>query len=252
MLEIILWIVIISFVMEFIDSSLGGGFGTVLSPLLILAGYEPLIIVPSILISEIFTGLIGGFLNNQLKNVNLLHDEKSRTSLIILIMTGVLGSIVAVFLGLALPSYYVKIYIALLVIVMGILVLLTRNGNPSYEPKKIFGLGILSGFNKGISGGGYGPIIVSGQLLSGLNSKSSVAITSIAEAITCVCGLVLYIMSSNFQIVGLTISICLGALLATPFAALTITKVKHKKLGLLVGISTLVIGLFTLLRIIVG
>ena len=238
--------------MEFIDSTLGGGFGTVLSPLLILAGFEPLIIVPSILLSEIFTGLIGGFLNNQLKNVNLLHDNISRTSLLILIITGILGSLVAVFLGIALPSYYVKTYIALLVITMGVLVLLTRNGNPSYQPKKIFALGILSGFNKGISGGGYGPIIVSGQLLSGLDSKSSVAITSIAEAMTCICGLILYIVTNNFQIVGLTISICLGAFLATPFSALTISKVKHKRLGLLVGSSTLIIGLYTLLRLIIG
>ena len=252
MIEIILWILILAFVMEFIDSTLGGGFGTVLSPLLLLAGFEPLVIVPAILLSEIFTGFVGGFLNNQMKNVDLLHDEKSKKSLMILITTGILGSVIAVFLSISIPSYYVKVYIAGLVIIMGILVLLTRNGEPSYRPKRIFGLGVLSGFNKGISGGGYGPIIVSGQIVSGLNSKAAVAITSVSEAVTCVCGLLLYLLTGNFVIVTLTISICLGAILATPFSAITITKVHHKNLGLLVGASTLTIGLYTLFRILVG
>ena len=39
---------------EFIDSGLGMMYGTILSPLLILIGYSPEVVIPSILFSQIF------------------------------------------------------------------------------------------------------------------------------------------------------------------------------------------------------
>ena len=252
MIELILWIVVAAFIMELVDSTIGGGFGTVLSPLLLLSGFEPLIVVPAILLSEIFTGFAGGFFHQTFKNVDIRNDEKPRSSLRILIITGLLGSVVAVFLSISLPSIVVKTYIALLVIFMGILVLLTRNGEPVYREDRIWGLGLLSAFNKGISGGGYGPIVVSGQLLSGLDSKASVAVTSIAEAATCVFSLIIYAMTGNFDIVSITVSICLGAIFATPLSAFGVSKVKHKRLRHLVGIGTLAIGAYTLIKLILG
>jgi len=46
---------------------------------------------------------------------------------------------------------------------MGTIRLLRTRFNFSW--KKIFGIEILSAFNKGISGGGFGPVVTSGQLM---------------------------------------------------------------------------------------
>ena len=54
-------IVIIAFFAEYIDSTLGMGYGTTLTPLLILFGFEPLQVVPAVLLSELVTGLLAGF-----------------------------------------------------------------------------------------------------------------------------------------------------------------------------------------------
>jgi len=251
-IEIILWVVFAAFVMELIDSTLGGGFGTVLSPILLLAGFEPLLLVPSIILSEIFTGFLSGYLNHTFENVDLINDGPTNSSLKILIVTGAIGAILAAVISINFPSIFVKYYIAILVIVMGILVLLKRNGIGTYKRKRVLGLGLLSGFNKGISGGGYGPIVVSGQVLSGLGSKQSVAVTSIAEAATCIFALLIYILSGNFQIVGLTVSICLGATLATPFSVYIIKRVESRNLLLLVGVGVLIIGIYTLFRLTMG
>ncbi len=252
MIELIVWIITAAFIMELIDSTIGGGFGTVLSPLLLLSGFEPLMVVPAILLSEIFTGFVGGFLHQTFKNVDIKNDEKPRSSLKILVITGLFGSIIAVLLSISLPSIMVKTYIALLVVAMGFLVILTRNGETNYREDRIWGIGLLCAFNKGISGGGYGPIVVSGQLLSGLDSKASVAVTSIAEAATCVFGLVIYALTGYFEIVSITVSICLGAILATPISAFGVSKIKHKRLRHLVGIGTIAIGAYTLIRLILG
>jgi hypothetical protein len=40
----------------------------------------------------------------------------------------------------------------------------------------LLGLGLLGSFNKGLSGGGYGPLLTIGQILSGVNAKSAVVV----------------------------------------------------------------------------
>ena len=45
----ILFIVPLAFVCEFIDSTLGMGYGTSLTPILLLMGLEPLQVVPAVL-----------------------------------------------------------------------------------------------------------------------------------------------------------------------------------------------------------
>lgn len=51
-METLLLIGVLAIIMEFIDSSMGMMYGTILSPLLIGMGFRPEVIVPSILISQ--------------------------------------------------------------------------------------------------------------------------------------------------------------------------------------------------------
>ena len=52
-----LTVLVIAFVAEYFDSTVGMGYGTTLTPLLLIMGYEPLQIIPVILLSELLTGL---------------------------------------------------------------------------------------------------------------------------------------------------------------------------------------------------
>ena len=51
---------------------------------------------------------------------------------------------------------------------------------------------LLGGFNKGVGGGGYGPVITVGGLLAGIPVKSMVAITSLAEGATCLFAVIVW------------------------------------------------------------
>ncbi|MBM3284749.1 MAG: sulfite exporter TauE/SafE family protein, partial [Candidatus Aminicenantes bacterium] len=68
--QLALVVIALAYVCEYIDSSLGMGYGTTLTPLLMIAGFKPLQIVPSILLSEFITGLLAGFFHHRHKNVN--------------------------------------------------------------------------------------------------------------------------------------------------------------------------------------
>ena len=58
-------LVILAFICEYMDSTLGMGYGTTLTPLLLIMGYEPLQVVPVVLISELFSGLLAGVFHHK-------------------------------------------------------------------------------------------------------------------------------------------------------------------------------------------
>ena len=240
-------IIIFAFFCEYIDSSLGMGYGTTLSPLLLIMGYSPLQVVPAILLSELASGLSAAFLHHKFKNANFKIGAADLKIAIVMAGCSIFGALAAVFIALKLPTFYIKLYIGLLVLCMGLLILATLNRRFKFSWRKIVSLGLLAAFNKGISGGGYGPIVTSGQIMSGVRSKNAIGITSLAEGLTCLVGVVTYLIFTNHTIKwDLAPSLVLGAILSVPFAAYTVKKFKSGHLKLVVGIATLILGLVTL------
>ena len=240
-------IILMAFLCEYVDSSLGMGYGTALTPILLLMGYNPLQIVPCILLSELVTGLSAAFFHHRLKNANFKIGTIDLKIALVMAGCSVFGSLAAVFVALNLPKFYIKLYIGLLVFAMGVLILATLKRKFKFSWKKISSLGLLAAFNKGISGGGYGPIVTSGQIISGVESKNAIGITSLAEGITCFVGVTTYYVFTNHTVDwSLSPSLILGALLSVPFAAYTVKRFKGGFLRIIVGIATLVLGLFTL------
>ena len=199
-IHIYLLIVLLAFVCEYVDSSLGMGYGTALTPLLLIMGYKPLQIVPAVLLSELVTGLSAAFLHHKFKNTNFKIGTAQLKTALILAGCSIAGTLVAVFIALKLPVYYVKLYISLLVLSMGVFILVTLNRKFLFSWKKIVSIGLLASFNKGISGGGYGPLVTGGQVLSGVQIKSAIGITSLAEGLTCLVGVITYFIYTNHTI----------------------------------------------------
>lgn len=246
-LKFSLFIILLAFICEYIDSTLGMGYGTTLTPLLLIMGYQPLQIVPAVLLSELITGISAGFSHHMLKNVNLKIGTKDFKVSMLMAGCSVFGTLAAVIVALNIPSFYVKVYIGILVLGMGILVLATLNKTFSFSWKRIASLGLLAAFNKGISGGGYGPLVTSGQILSGTDSKPAIGITSLAEGLTCLVGVITYIAWTNHAIDWiLAPSLVLGAILSVPFAAFTVKKFKSARLRLMVGVATVILGIVAL------
>ena len=129
-----------------------------------------------------------------------------------------------------------------------------------------------------MSGGGYGPVVTGGQILSGVESKSAVGITSMAEGLTCLVGVSLYILIPFLKWKSLTAGIpvpwlgwnlpdgpipywfeqidfsltpalIIGSVLSTPFAAWAVKRIDANKFRVIIGIATLVLGTFTLVKV---
>ena len=231
---------------EYLDSSLGMGYGTTLTPILLLAGFAPLDIVPAILLSEALTGAVAGFMHQRDGNVSFTRDPRARRTALLLIVLSALGAIAAALLAVKVSKELLTLFIATIIIAMAIVILLTIRRPFRYRPGGIVAVGAVAAFNKGLSGGGYGPLVTAGQVVSGLPPKHAIAITSVAESFTCVIGLAAYLALGRQINWGLTIPLVLGALLSVPMATLTVRRLPEKGMRLAVGLVTLVLGALAL------
>jgi hypothetical protein len=183
----ILWsVVFIAMFFEFMDASAGMGFGTAITPLLLVIGFDPKQIVPIVMIQQGTAGLVGAFLHREFENVEWKFKPMSETVKLWLIIsvTGVLSvglSIVAVYGILKMAKIWIKLYVCMLLLVMGAVSLMQGMKQKPYKPWKMLGFASLAGFNKGIGGGGYGPVVTVGGLISGVPAKSMLAVTAISE-----------------------------------------------------------------------
>jgi uncharacterized membrane protein YfcA len=244
-------LVLLALFCEYIDSTLGMGYGTTLTPILLLSGYETTQIVPSVLLSEFLTGTLAGVLHHECGNVNFKPGSRPFKVVLVLAACSIIGTLAAVFLAVNVPGWMVKVYIGVLVLAMGLGILLTINKTFPFSWKKLIGLGLVAAFNKGLSGGGYGPLVTGGQIMAGVDGKGAIGITSLAEGLVCIVGVLAYTLTGNGAVDwGLAPSLVLGAVLSVPLAAFTVKKMPVRKLRWAIGITVTILGLFTLVKLV--
>lgn len=246
-------LLVLAFILEMIDNGLGGGFGTILSPLLLLFGYSPKVVVPAILVSETVSGLWGGAWHIKFKNVNFK-----------VVGLTLLGSLIAMALatyvmGSILPSSSVKLLICILAVIMGIFVVvrsylmdkLSKIKLKKPHPLLFSLLGFMIGYNKGSSGGNYGPFSVTAYMVLGLTAATAIGTTTIAEGIACALGVAMYLQITGI-VLALAIPITLGSFIADPISAWANNKLKNKLSppfhGRIIGIAMLLVGTVALLK----
>lgn len=227
---------------EFVDSTLGMGYGTTLTPLLLLMGLGPLQVVPAVLLSEFATGLAGGLMHHRDGNVDFLRDRVARQTALLLSALSALGAVAAVTFAIRVPKAWLGGIIAVIILSVGVLVLATLGRQLRYRKGHIIGIGALAAFNKGLSGGGYGPLVSAGQVVSGLSPKQAVAVTSLAESFTCAVGLAAYLAMRGSVDWALAIPLTMGGLLSVPMATLTVRRVPESAMRVGVGAATCALG----------
>ena len=240
-LQVLPFVALAAFLAEYIDSSLGMGFGTTLTPIILLMGFEPLQVVPAVLLSEFVTGFVAAWLHHTMGNVRLVRGSIDLPVALVLGGLGILGAGAAALVAVNLPKEWLGRYIGLTVLATGILLLFTAKHAIRFSWRRLAAIGLVAAFNKSIGGGGYGALIVGGQMLSGLNPKAAIGVTSLAESVVCLAGLVTYFLLTRSFDWQLSMSLLVGALLSTPLAALTVKRLQlpHLRLGVALGACAL-------------
>jgi len=257
-------ILIMAALLETVDSGLGMGYGTVLSPLLILAGYPPTVVVPSILLSQAVGGLTASFFHHKYGNADFRvrrhkagPDEASKITIpldlkisLVVIAFGITASILGALVAVRIPKDILKAYIGILVLIMGILILL--KGKFAFSWRKIFALAVVSAFNKGISGGGFGPVMTGGQIISGNSPPRSIGSTTLTEAPICIVGFITFLLTKGISTYALLASLSIGALLGGVLGPLITKRINPQRLRIILGVMITAEGIAVLTQVLTG
>jgi uncharacterized membrane protein YfcA len=253
-------VVVLAFVFELTDSAAGMGFGTALVPSLFVLGYDPLTVTPPLLVSEAVTGLLAGGMHREFRNANysLSWPPNAETRLVGVVVgigvAAVADSVVLTYLVIDPPDAIIEGYVGLLVLAMGLIGVFMQYLIPvsEYRPTRLYAFVALAGVNKGIGGGGFGPVVTLGQVYAGVYEKTATAITTAAEGIISVAGALAF-FAITFAGVELDFvllpSLLAGSLPAGIVAPYFVRVVPNRVFRYLLPTYAFVVGIVLLLRL---
>lgn len=249
-LTLVVVLILASFIMMVVDSCLGMLYGTILSPVLIGVGFEPLLVVPAILLSQTIGDLSATPCHHKFGNANFGSLTKDVKVVLAMVLPGLIAVMIGALIAVGLPSAVVKTYVGALVIVMGLLVLIRRRFKYRFKFHIIYGT--IASFNKVISGGGFGPITSTGGIIGGLKSRVSVATTSFAELIICVGSFIAYLILRGMIDPYFAGALCIGAFAGGIVGPYLASRTNQDKLRVIVAIFGLATGVWLLAQVILG
>jgi protein-S-isoprenylcysteine O-methyltransferase Ste14/uncharacterized membrane protein YfcA len=247
--SIIVTVMVLAFVCEYIDSALGMGYGTLLTPGLIIIGFDIFEIIPAILLSQAIAGIPATYFHHAQEN--LVFEDRRRVmtgSVHLFLLAAVLIS-VCVAVSVRIPSPARELYIGILVIVMGIMLLSARRREGTVKSMAAFG--VFAIVNKALTGAGMGPVYTTGQIMCGRAPRNAIAITTLLEVPICLFSFAVYWLFEGPLDMSLAMLLVFGAVWATPLGPLTTSRLTGDTGRVVVGVLSIFIGIVTMIWLLV-
>lgn len=238
---------VLAIVMEMVDSSIGMMYGTILSPLLIMMGIPPVQAIPAILFSQALGGISGSLAHHKCRNFNSSLGSKDMKIVMLTVIPGMVAVILGVIVAFGLDPVQVKMYIAVLVIIMSLLCFFPIKYKFSWWKHAL--VGSIAAFNKAISGGGFGPVTSTGKIIAGMKPSTSIATTTLSEVFICMLAFILYILFSKDTSWVLVLALTAGALIGGIIGPFITKKVNNKAMRVLIGIFGIISGAWMIYKV---
>jgi uncharacterized membrane protein YfcA len=250
-LSLILVILVIGFLAQFIDGTLGMGYGASSASFLVSCGLIPALVSASVHTSEIFASFASGVSHFKSGNV-------STKIAIPLTSTGVIGGVIGALFLVSLPVSIVTPIVAIILLILGgrILTRFIWGGQikitkGEHSRSLLLPLGLIGGMVDAIGGGGWGPICTS--TLVNINKEEPhyvIGSVNISEFFTTIAIVVTFGLTIGFEnfLWFITIPLIIGGVIAAPIAAYTCRRVPSTLMGMLVGSILIVLNTRTLAK----
>jgi len=240
-----LWIMLLALACEFMDASIGMGYGTTLVPLLFVLKLPPAV-KEAALLSQLLANIAAAFFHHKVGNFNLWKDHATRNTGLLMGGIGFVVAILVEVVTIKMPQNLLRTGITIMVIAIGVFMLLAGALRVRLRMRNVAILAGIAGFNKAFSGGGYGPLVAGGQVLVGLPVRAAVATTAVAEAIVCSAAVATYYLHGKMIPMYLVLPMCVGALLSTPLSAITLRRLPVSLVKKIMALAIITLGAFAL------
>ncbi|HEY3358171.1 MAG TPA: sulfite exporter TauE/SafE family protein [Polyangia bacterium] len=238
----------LAFGCEFVDATIGMGYGTTLTPVLLILGYPVKTVVAAALLSQLLANVAVAFFHHQAGNYDFWRDRRARNAGLIMGGVGLGVSAVTMLVAIRIDASLLRLGITVMVIGIGLFMLAAANFKLRFRMGGIAALAGVAAFNKAFSGGGYGPLVAGGQVLVGMPVRAAVATTAIAEALVCVAAVVAYYAAGQRIPLYLVLPLVAGAILSTPLSAFTLRRLPPGLVRRLMGFAIVALGLWALVQ----
>ncbi len=233
----------VGFAAQMVDGALGMAYGISASTFLLSTGVSPAAASAGVHVAEVFTTGASAVSHFSLRNVN----KKLFRAMVI---PGVLGAVVGAYILSNIDGDVVKPYVAIYLLIMGAIVIRKSFGK-TIEKKPIKQVGLLAlagGFLDSIGGGGWGPVVTSTLLSRGRDPKYTIGTVNTTEFFVAFASAGIFTLFMGLQNVQVIAGLVVGGIVAAPFGALIVGKIKPRILMIMVGILIILLSLRTLIK----
>lgn len=233
--------ILIGFFAQLVAGSLGMGYGTISSTILLTSGIPPVVISASVHTARLFTTLVSAISHHYLRNINTKILKK-------LILPGMIGGVIGVLVLTSFPGEYIKPFMSIYLLVMGIRILLKAFNKKLFQKskqgmEKISFLALIGGFLDAVCGGGWGPIVTSTLLSSDDQPRYIIGTVITAEFFVTAIEVAVFFAFITLMDWQVIIGLTFGGIISAPIGALICKYVPAKKLMFLVGILICVLSM---------
>ncbi|MGI9197566.1 MAG: sulfite exporter TauE/SafE family protein [Candidatus Nanopelagicales bacterium] len=223
---------------QFVDGSLGMGYGLTSSTLLIAVGLSPALASASVHLAEIGTTAVSGIAHHRFGNVDWPTVKR-------VAIPGAIGAFAGATFLSSISTAMAKPVAGGILFVLGVYVLLRfllgraprrKPGTPGL--RLLLPLGIVGGFVDATGGGGWGPVTTPTLLADGRLAPNRVIGTVNASefmvALAASIGFLIGLGTAGIDL-GIVIALLAGGVIAAPAAAWVVRRLNARILGVVVG-----------------
>lgn len=221
----------VGFAAQMVDGALGMAYGVSSTTLLLGMGVAPAPASASVHMAEVVTSGVSGLSHWKFGNVDKALFRR-------LVLPGVIGGIIGAYVLASLPGDKLKPWVALYLMLMGVIVLRRAFGKYFPEPtqKGLRRLGLAGGFLDAIGGGGWGPVVTSTLVANGRAPRYAIGSVNLAEFFVATAQSATFFMTIGLIHWQIIAGLMLGGVLAAPLAAHLCKRIPTRPLMVMVGL----------------
>ncbi len=245
------WMLLLGFVAEMIAGSMGMGYGTICTAVLLFLGQTPAVVSASIHSAQTFTTLAGTGSHYKLRNINFRLVKA-------LAPYAILGALVGSFSLYFIDKEYGRImkpilsvytlFIGVNIFVKTLLGHKKMTENINRKRSNIPFLGLLGGFLDSFAGGGWGPLVTGSLIKDGRTPRYVVGSSTFLKFLLTTTSAITFVFTLGTQHWNIILGLLFGGVITAPFSAMLTAKLPIKKMTIIISIMVIILSSVTLIK----
>ena len=234
----------VGFAAQIVDGALGMAYGITATTVLLSIGVTPSVASASVHAAEVVTTGVSGYAHWRHGNVDPALFKQ-------LVLPGMVGAIAGAYVLATVPDDLIQPWIGAYLLIMGGVILwkALRQGDRPARPLRSYApLGLVGGFLDAAGGGGWGPIVASTLVGSGIRARFAIGSGNAAEFFMTSTASATFIATIGLELWPTIAGLILGGAIAAPFAARITQRLPDRPLMILVAVVVILLSSRTVLQ----